>query len=363
MDVRPHTTQTTALDPARLKDSSRRVRRHAAPRAAAAPAPAAPAGWGEAARDVRAVLAHTPRATEDVLLRLRLLQRALRRLPPGRRCRMAYFNRVYHTVTVRVDTLLRRGAFADGAFMRRLTVEFANLYLQALRQWFDDDRATPDAWQVLFRRGQDTRLSRLGAAAVGVNAHINFDLTFALLATWQAMVLEPTEGHHRDFDMINDVFREEMRLLRRGFTEDWQDVVDLLAGDLDEHTQLWAVRQTREQAWQRACDLWGRRDDQEVLDAARVTLDRVAAVLGEVIVDVDLSAGRVWTLLTRVVTAARLAALRIVWLLTRVWATARHAAPAVLSPLRRWRAAAAGPADGMPAAAPGCADGPGTSAR
>jgi hypothetical protein len=90
-------------------------------------------------------------------------------------------------------------------------VEFAARYFDALRAWAGPDASPhcPRVWAGLFQRipGPDCR--PLPAACAGVNAHINFDLPFALLATLRnapEFPATPDSPEYRDYLEVNDIF-------------------------------------------------------------------------------------------------------------------------------------------------------------
>ncbi|GAB3936319.1 hypothetical protein GCM10027614_12630 [Micromonospora vulcania] len=85
--------------------------------------------------------------------------------------------------------------------------------------------------------GPDAR--PLPSAAAGVNAHINFDLPFALVTTFDHLESEPVDGsdQHHDYLEINNIFADKIPGLRRGYLERWQLLIDMLNGDIDDWYQ------------------------------------------------------------------------------------------------------------------------------
>jgi hypothetical protein len=238
--------------------------------------------WGPVQPDMTGVLARTPRTIGEVLDQLSDVQALLDQIPPDfGENPIADFNRLYRTITASIDEHLRAGSFADPRFLQTLDVEFAKRYLAALRLWSVDSVDTPGAWTVLFKRLRDTRVRSLPSAAAGVNAHINYDLPFALVATWEQVGAEPGEGpQHRDYLLINDVFFDAIPALRRGYLQPWQLVVDKLNGRLDDWYQNLLVEAVRDLAWRSAERIWPIRHQPDRYDELRVALDRNAEVLG-----------------------------------------------------------------------------------
>lgn len=109
--------------------------------------------------------------------------RALERLFRERGDRRAVFLTVYTRVTGEVAAGIERGAFEDPAWVADYLVRFADLYRQALLD-FETGRTArlPTAWRLAFRATEHEGAHVLQHAALGINAHVTFDLAFALLA-------------------------------------------------------------------------------------------------------------------------------------------------------------------------------------
>src|SRR5690349_19992295 len=90
-----------------------------------------------------------------------------------------YFHATYQRTTIAVADQIRRGGFADPGWVERWDVAFADLYLDALETALAGQRpARP--WDIAFSALAD--LPALRHVLLGMNAHINYDLTQALLA-------------------------------------------------------------------------------------------------------------------------------------------------------------------------------------
>jgi hypothetical protein len=242
--------------------------------------------WGPVDQDMTALLAGHPDDVPAVVDQLTKLQDLLHRVPPLLdENPLADFNRLYLTITTKVMERLYEGRFADPAFLARLDVEFAARYFDALRLWGEGGAACPQVWAVLFRRipGPDPR--PLPAAAAGVNAHINFDLPFALVTTFDHLGSDPVDDsdQHHDYLQINDIFAESIPDLRRGFLDQWQLLIDTLNGDIDDWFEGELVEYTRNVAWRNAQKLWAVRHDLLLLDRERHRLDTNAAALGRLL--------------------------------------------------------------------------------
>ncbi|BCL17616.1 DUF5995 family protein [Micromonospora sagamiensis] len=242
--------------------------------------------WGPVHQDVADLLAHHPADVPAVVDHLTKLQDVLVRLPPLQAsCPLADFNGLYLTITGKVLERLYDGRFADPVFLSRLDVEFAARYFDALRLWTESSPYTPQAWSCIFERMQGPDVRPLPAAAAGVNAHINFDLPFALVTTFDHLESEPVDGgdQHRDYLQINAIFAESIPTLRRGYLDRWQLIIDTLNGDLDDWYQGELVEYTRGVAWRNAQRIWRVRHDTHAREGERDRLDGTAARLGRLL--------------------------------------------------------------------------------
>ena len=242
--------------------------------------------WGPVHQDLTALLTRNPDDVPAVVDQLTKLQDILERVPPlfGSNP-LADFNRLYLRITTSVLERLYEGRFADPAFLSRLDVEFAARYFEALRHFSTGNAACPRVWSVLFHRvgGPDCR--PLPPAAAGVNAHVNFDLPFALVTTFDHLGSDPMDGGdpHQDYLQINEIFAAAIPELRRGYLDRWQLLIDTMNGSLDDWWQGGAVEYTRNVAWRTAQRLWGCRHDLRETARERERLDGNAAVLGRLL--------------------------------------------------------------------------------
>jgi hypothetical protein len=239
-------------------------------------------GWEPAQVAMAEAVANPPEDIAGVLARLDAVQAILDGLPPSPgKNRVAAFNALYRTITQRVADLLPTKHVKDARFLEALDVEFARLYFTALASWGRDDPHTPDAWEVLFRRGHDDRVTSLEAAVLGVNAHVNHDLALALVNTWRRLGYPGDGPQHPDYRLVNKIFYKEIPLLRRRFATAWQMEIDRCVGELDDWSQCALVYTTRAWAWEQAERLWELRENRADFERACLVMDRAAAIAGE----------------------------------------------------------------------------------
>ena len=243
--------------------------------------------WGPVHHDLTAVLAHQPDDVPAVVDHLTKLQDILDRVPPM--CGsipLADFNRLYLTVTTSVLERLYEGRFADPAFLSRLDVEFAARYFEALRLFGDARGCCPRVWTVLFGRAACRDAAAVPSAAAGLTAHLNFDLPFALVTTFDHLGSDPVDDgdQHHDYLQITEIFAGAVPGPRDGCMDRWQLLFDLMNGDLDDCWPGDMAAYTRNVAWRNAQRLWTVRHDMPALARTRDRLDGNAAALGRLLV-------------------------------------------------------------------------------
>lgn len=157
-----------------------------------------------------------------------------------------FFHQIYTDVSREVARRAAAGRFEDPAFLIALDVEFAGLYLDALRA----PATAPRAWRVLFAR-RHVQLAPLRFALAGMNAHINRDLAVALDATCTRLggVLERDSPRCRDFLTINDILETLMVRAKLELFSPLDTLADVALGPLDDLLEVWSITTARDNAW------------------------------------------------------------------------------------------------------------------
>ena len=245
--------------------------------------------WGPVQQEMSDLLRSHPDDVPAVVDQLTKLQDILGRVPPLLQDNpLSDFNRPYLTVTETVLECLFAGRFQDPGFLARLDVEFAGRYFDALRAWAGPGRSPhcPQVWQGLLGRLPGPGCVPLAASCAGVNAHLNFDLPFALVTTFDHRGTDPVDDseQHHDYLRLNEIFAAAVPGLARGRLDKWQLLIDTMNGCLDD--DWWQgedAAYTRNVAWRNAQRLWGRRHDMGATAGQRAHLDRVTADLGRLL--------------------------------------------------------------------------------
>lgn len=203
---------------------------------------------------------HPCRTLEDVLVRLAAIEEAGLRAGD----RQARFATLYAVMTEEIRQRLEAGFFEDNAWVRRFAVAFANLYFEA----YDAAGAgradgTPKAWRLYFDALASGRTILLQDLLLGVNAHINHDLAWALVG----IGIDPDrERRARDHRAVNRVLA--------GITQRATDrlatayapglrTLDAVGGELDEIVGQFSIEVARDNAWEGAVALTNARTEAE----------------------------------------------------------------------------------------------------
>jgi hypothetical protein len=242
--------------------------------------------WGPMHTDMCGLLDERPADVPAVVDLLTRLQDCLDRVPPLLGSNpLADFNKLYRTITESVLHRLDTGRFRDPQFLALLDVQFATRYFDALRAWTAAGRECPRVWGVIFKRIDGPDCRALPSAVAGVNAHINFDLPFALINTFERLNIGPADDsdQHHDYLQINDIFAEAIPDLRRSYLDKVQLLIDTMNGDLDDWWQGEMVEYSRNVAWRNAQKIWAVRHDLDSVARERERLDEISALLGRLL--------------------------------------------------------------------------------
>ena len=188
------------------------------------------------------------------------------------------FNRLYRLTTKNIQGTLAAGGFVDAAFTTRLDVVFARYYFRALGAFVTGDPSTPRAWLPLFQRRADADVAPVQFALAGMNAHIDRDLSFALVDVAAELGAFPTTTApaHRDYETVNDVLAATERQIKAEFEGELLRDAEPWAGHLEDVVALYSVRQAREAAWLRAQAQWALRDMGDASRALSLAIDTTA---------------------------------------------------------------------------------------
>ncbi len=197
----------------------------------------------------------------------------------SRQDRRCIFLTLYGVVSSEMRDRVARGAFLDSLWVHRYAVAFANLYREALEAYEAGRIAdVPKAWRLCFDVARGGTGLVLQDLLLGVNAHVNNDLSLALTR----IAIDPRrDERRRDHDAVNAVLASVMEraverlaaLYAPGFT-----ALDRGAGELDEMISLFSLEVARDSAWEGAVSLANARNTLESGLAGRLISSRAALV-------------------------------------------------------------------------------------
>ena len=225
---------------------------------------------------LRVVSAAAPQSIADVVAVMEAIDATLPTDGDG----LKWFNLLYLQVTQKIDLQPPAGGWEDAAYLTRLDVVFAGLYFAAIASYLRGDGSTPSSWAALFGARQRQGVDRIQFALAGMNAHINHDLSQALLQTDAEMGLQPgmQSPEHDDYERVNGILAQ---VLPQALTFLAVDCLGLAAQDTGKIGQLlaiWDVGVARDAAWGFANHL------RSLPDAAKpvalAAQDRMTGVIG-----------------------------------------------------------------------------------
>ena len=195
---------------------------------------------------------------------------------------LKWFNWLYWQVTQAVANRVNTGGFADADYLTELDVQFAQLYFNALKDSLSS-RPLPECWQTLFSQRRDTRLARIQCALAGINAHINHDLPFALIATSQLENLPPQHGttQYTDYTALNTSLDSLIESAKHELNVRLLGDALPAVSTLEDTLAAWSVSAAREAAWCNAELLWRLRDEPILSSSFGTTLDGLTTVVNK----------------------------------------------------------------------------------
>jgi hypothetical protein len=201
----------------------------------------------------------------------------------ARQDRRGVFASTYLLTTTTFKKWLDAGRFLNTDLIACYVVAFANLYRQALAEFEAGAReAVPVAWQQSFDAAQDASISVYQNLVLGINAHINHDLPYAVLNGG----LDVHCDHcYQDHTRMNDALRAATPRIRRRIASLYQPslhVMNWLYGWTIDEAVGFAFERARQIAWQSAQSLAAAEGQAEQIQVGNRIKDR-AALAGRMI--------------------------------------------------------------------------------
>jgi hypothetical protein len=206
--------------------------------------------------------------------------------------RRTIFLSCYEMMTCNMLAAIDAGRFGDNGWVNDLLHRFAEYYFVALEAYERLPHSAPTVWQVAFHAAQQPHTHVLQSLSLGVNAHINFDLVFALadLLTpeWADLSPQQRQQRYRDHCLVNEIISQTIDGVQDQVIERQNkamDLVDDFLGPLDEWLTTRLISAWRDQVWEAATHLVESQEEnqrQDVqLEVEQRSLERAQAILGE----------------------------------------------------------------------------------
>src|SRR5215216_964465 len=143
--------------------------------------------------------------------------------------------------------------FEDTAFVNHEDAVFAGLYFDAYDAWHTGRRAAvPPAWDIAFDAAADHAMPASGNLSLGINAHVQRDLPFALAAI--GLVKPDGTSRKTDHDRVNQFLNRVTDDLYAEIARRFDPTIDDgdLPGTADDAALFQIIPTWREIAWRNA---------------------------------------------------------------------------------------------------------------
>jgi hypothetical protein len=185
------------------------------------------------------------------------------------------FLRCYAMMTENMLGALADGRFQDERWVSALLRRFAGYYFDALEEYELGSGGTPKIWVHAHDATRERDLFILQYMALGINAHINYDLVFALrdmlLPEWNDLPPHLRRQRRDDHQRVNTIIAETVDAVQDSVVErliPWLDLVDDVFGPVDEFLVSRIIANWRDEVWEQAVTMV-EAPDSETRDALR----------------------------------------------------------------------------------------------
>ena len=168
--------------------------------------------------------------------------------------RIGYFAYLYRRVTAEILKEVQLGNFEDNSRMETFDVTFANYYLDAYNGYINNQTIS-ESWQFAFDAKDDT-LTILQHIMLGINTHINLDLSLAASTAMNGLEISDIE---KDFNTVNSILGNIVNEMqdRLSSVSPLLFLLDLAGKNTDEEIINFSLKKAREFSWYNANLLWG----------------------------------------------------------------------------------------------------------
>jgi len=166
----------------------------------------------------------------------------------------AIFLTCYAMMTDNMLKTVSAGGFEDGPWVTALTHCFADYYFDALALY--EQNGKPPVWTYTFETACSQQAHVLQNLLLGVNAHICYDLIFALADSiqeeWHQLSEADRSGRQRDYFHVNEVIGATLDAVQDQVVSAHSQamaIVDIAFGRLDEWMIHTLITRWRDEVW------------------------------------------------------------------------------------------------------------------
>jgi hypothetical protein len=184
--------------------------------------------------------------------------RTLERQVSGLGCdHNAIFSLAYARTTEKVAAVERADPtfFSDTPWLNHYDATFADMYLSAWNSWQQNGTAPP-AWALAFQTADQKKASGAGNLLLGMSAHVNRDLPFALYAI--GLVAPDGSSRKPDHDAVNQILDMVITPLLDEIAAKYDPNARAVPGlpeSLDDFLAFQLLPEWRQEAWDNAVAL------------------------------------------------------------------------------------------------------------
>lgn len=165
----------------------------------------------------------------------------------------------YRMMTANMLAAIRSGEFHDPDWVSSLLNHFAGYYFKALDAYDQGLPDIPQVWRYTFESAQKPHSLVLQNLMLGVNAHINYDLIFALedmlSPYWQQLSADERRARYDDHCRVNHIIQRTIDSVQDTIIEPeipLMEIADRLFGQLDERVISRMITHWRDEVWEQA---------------------------------------------------------------------------------------------------------------
>lgn len=161
---------------------------------------------------------------------------------------IGYFAILYQTVTKKINQEIKLARFENNDQIAVMVTNFANRYLVAIDEYFENDSTISKSWDTSFNLKEPKNYCILQHLMLGMNAHIIFDLAISSAA------IAPNEEIFKfkeDFFKINEILIDMIDEIQEMITKVFwvMKPLDFIFGRLDEKIAASIIVLARNKAW------------------------------------------------------------------------------------------------------------------